>query len=753
MSSASTANLTPSAAGAVPANPTITNNPAKSGPSAGQPAGDRPTATPGQAEQSVRNPSGQGPGRAPTAPNEFQRFVAAATGVTLPIFGETYFTGTPQTFAPLDRVPVPADYVLGPGDELYIRAWGNLDMDWRATIDRNGQVSIPRVGTVNVAGVKASEIEGHLRNQVGRVFKGFSLTVTLGQLRSIQVFVVGQALQPGTYTVGSLSTLINAVFASGGPASNGSMRRVQLKRGSTVITELDLYDFILQGDKSKDARLLPGDVIVYTAAGPRVAVAGAVDTPAIYELKPKGNTVGELIAISGGNRVHANLLRAQLERIDPTALKAPRSVVTVDLQQAKSTPLRDGDVLTVFAVSPQFANAVTLRGNVAASLRYPFTLGMRISDLIPEREALITPDYYLRKNRLVQFVEGRRTGNREGELSVKNLVDEPNWEYATIERLDTDRISTRLIPFNLGKAVLLQDPENNLLLQAGDIVTVFSTRDIRGPQARVNRMVRVEGEVDRPGVYQLQPGETLKALLQRAGGLTPQAYLYGLDFSREETRVRQRENLAAATARLEALAATQSARTAANRVETSNNNGGAFTGAAAAISNTALQAQIARLSRVEPNGRIALELEPTISGLDALPDLPLEDADRISIPARPGFVTVAGAVVNNNAFLWKPGRTAGDYINLAGLDEGAEVSNMFILRADGTVLNANGTRGFFGQRSNLQSQPLYAGDSVVVPSQLDYETWGTALVRGLKDWSQILSNFGLSAAAIKTLRQ
>jgi protein involved in polysaccharide export with SLBB domain len=309
-----------------------------------------------------------------------------------------------------------------------------------------------------------------------------------------------------------------------------------------------------------------------------------------------------------------------------------------------------------------------------------------------------------------------------------------------------------LIPFHLGKAVLQHDPENDIPLQVGDIVTVFSARDIRGPQARANRMVRVEGEVDRPGIYQLQPGETLKALLQRAGGLTPQAYLYGLEFSREETRVRQRENLAAATARLETLAATQSARTAANRVETSG-GGTAFTGAASAISNTALQAQISRLSRVEPNGRIALELEPAISGLDALPDFPLEDADRISVPSRPGFVTVAGAVVNNNAFLWKPGRTAGDYINLAGLDEGAELSNMFILRADGTVVHANGQRGFLGMRGNLQSQPLFAGDSVVVPSQLDYETWGTALVRGLKDWSQILSNFGLSAAAIKTLRQ
>ncbi|MFG5408831.1 hypothetical protein ABXN37_12975 [Piscinibacter sakaiensis] len=154
---------------------------------------------------------------------------------------------------------------------------------------------------------------------------------------------------------------------------------------------------------------------------------------------------------------------------------------------------------------------------------------------------------------------------------------------------------------------------------------------------------------------------------------------------------------------------------------------------------------------MQPNGRIALELTPQSNAIDALPDLPLEHADRISVPARPGFVTVSGAVVNNNAFLWRPGRTAGDYVKLAGLDEAAEPSSMFILRADGTVSHANDSKGLFGF-GGLQKQPLYPGDAVIVPNQLDYETWGRALVRNLKDWSQIFSQFGLGAAAIQTLR-
>ncbi len=652
-----------------------------------------------------------------------------------------------------DRIPVPADYVLGPGDELYIRGWGNIDIDYRAVIDRMGQINLPKVGTIAVAGLRAGDVEGHLRSQIGRVFKGFSLNVTLGQLRSIQIFVVGQARQPGTYTVGSLSTLVNAIFASGGPSQNGSMRRVQLRRGNVVVTELDLYDFIVQGNKSKDMQLLPGDVIVYPQVGPRVAVLGAVDSAAVFELKATGTSVAEIIDLAGGGRVQANQTSAQLERIDPSEPKAPRKVLTVNLAGAAEVPLRDGDVLTLFPVAPQFANAVTLRGNVARPLRYPYTLGMRISQLIPERDALITRDYYLRKNRLVQFTDtNAKAGVKDAETSVRDLVDEPNWEYATVERLEGDRFTTRLLTFNLGKAVLEHDAANDLSLQPGDIVTIFGAKDILGPQSRLNRLVRVEGEVDRPGVYQLLPGETLRALLQRAGGFTPQAYVYGLEFSREETRQKQRENISAAIARLEALSAIQSAKTAANRT-IDGSMGAASVAANNAISQTAAQAQIARLSRVEPNGRIALELDPGSSGIDSLPDVPMENGDRVMVPPRPAFVTVAGAVVNGNAFVWRSGRTVSDYINLAGLDEGAELDYMFVLRADGTVKHAASKRKFLGIGNGLMSEPLFPGDALVVPNQLDFETWGTAFVRGLKDWSQILANFGLGAAAIKTIRQ
>jgi protein involved in polysaccharide export with SLBB domain len=735
----------------------------------------------------------------PPPPSEFQKFVEQSTGRLLQPFGSRFFADEGDVRQAQDNVPVSADYVVGPGDEVILRAWGSIDVDYRSRVDRNGQLNLPKVGSFSVAGVKASELEAHLRAQLSRLFTNFNLSVSLGQLRAVRVFVVGPAQRPGVYTLPSQSTLLSAVVAAGGPATNGSMRKLSLRRDGKVVAELDVYDFLVTGDKSKDLQLRAGDVVVFQSVGPRVALTGATETPAIYELRGPQESVRDVLRYAGGAPVLANPNRAQLERIDPSQSRAARFVETFRLDPAGlDKPMRDGDVLTLLAISPEFANAVTLKGHVAQPLRYPYRPGMRIRDLIPDREALISPDFYRRKNLLVQVIRedddddafdprtglrrqpssrypasrenaesyersdgssgeriGRRESNRRAEReadlaaterakrSPAALFDELNWDYAVVERLNEKDLSTQVIPFNLGRAILQGDPASNIELLPGDVVTVYSQKDIRVPVGRQTRLVSLEGEVAAPGVYQLQPGETLKQLLTRAGGLTPQAYLYGLDFSREETRLRQRENLAQAIARLQALSATQAARDAANRRDEVNTG---------AVSAAATQAQLSRLQQVQPNGRIALELTPQTTSIDMLPDLPLDHADRISIPARPGFVTVSGAVVNNNAFLWKPGRTAGDYVKLAGLDEAAQPSAMFILRADGTVNHANDAKGLFGY-GGLGSQPLYPGDAVVVPNQLDFETWGRALVRNLKDWSQIFSQFGLGAAAIQTLRK
>jgi hypothetical protein len=258
----------------------------------------------------------------------------------------------------------------------------------------------------------------------------------------------------------------------------------------------------------------------------------------------------------------------------------------------------------------------------------------------------------------------------------------------------------------------------------------------------------VEGEVDRPGVYQLRPGETLRALLQRAGGVTPQAYLYGTEFSRESTRKKQREALQDAARRLEASVSAAGAARAANL--------GTATDAAAVARLQAAEEQsrrqaLERLRSIQPNGRIALELEPAIAGVEGLPDIPMEDGDAVVVPSRPGFVFAVGAVSNDNALLWRAGRTASNYLEVAGISPEADEDNIFVVRADGSVVHGRNRRSVFA-RNSLDALALAPGDTIVVPDLLNRETAWSAFVRGAKDWTQILSNFGLAAAAIKTLR-
>ncbi len=249
------------------------------------------------------------------ASNDFQDFVATSTGRVLPMFGYNLFDAVPSTFAPIENAPVTSDYVIGPGDELLIRAWGQLDIDYRTTVDRNGSINIPRIGQINLAGIKYQDLTAYVKNAVGRVFRNFELTVTMGQLRSIQVLVLGHARQPGNYTISSLSTLVNAVFAAGGPTPRGSMRGIQLKRGNRNVTELDLYDLLVNGDKSRDVPLLPGDVIYFPPIGPLAALSGSVNTPAIFELKAD-TSLAQLIAWSGGLSTTAQTRRATIERIE-----------------------------------------------------------------------------------------------------------------------------------------------------------------------------------------------------------------------------------------------------------------------------------------------------------------------------------------------------------------------------------------------------------------------------------------------------
>jgi polysaccharide biosynthesis/export protein len=722
----------PSSAPAAPAiqvpqvqTPTITNQPAVPQlPSALQPSPAQPRApaAPAQADITLSNT---------LEANDFQEFIAQSLGTRLPLYGYNLFQRAPSTFAPVENIPVTPDYVIGPGDELFIRAWGQIDVDYRATVDRNGMINIPRVGSIPVAGVLYRDLTTHVKTAVSRNFRNFELLVTMGQLRSVQIFVVGQARQPGAYTVSSLATLVNAIFAAGGPSSRGSMRSIQLKRGNQVVTEFDIYDLLLRGDKSKDAAILPGDVIYFPPIGPLAAISGGVKNPAIFELKGP-TAVTQLLDYAGGLTTTAQTRRASIERIENREARVVDQFA-LDLGGLART-IKDGDLLSVYTISARFENAITLRGNVAAPLRYPFREGMRIRDLIPEKEALITADYYQRKN-----LTARVQALQQGQLtsSVRALADEINWDYAVIERQDPSDLSTTLVPFNLGKVVLEGDSSNNLVLKPGDVVTVFSKNDVNAPAGRRSVVVRLEGEFNFAGVYQAQPGETVRQLVMRVGGVTPKAYIFGTEVNRDSTRKQQEERLKESIDRLE-----QDVQRAA--VTRSQGAIAAEDASAVKVETEAMRVLITRLRTLRPTGRIVLEMPENASIAD-LPEIALEDGDRVFIPQQPAMVSVFGTVYNEAAFVHKAEKSVGDYLAQAGgARKEADKRGIYLLRADGSVISARQS-GFFV--SSLNSVRPMPGDAIVVPEDFTRTTW----TKDLRDWTQILYQFGLGAAAIKVL--
>jgi len=742
--------------------------------------------------------------RLPPEPDtEFQDFVASSLGRRLPIFGQNLFRNVPSTFAPLDRVPVTPDYLIGPGDELVVRSWGQIDINYRAMVDRTGSIYLPKVGAISVAGLRYDQINDALKSAIGRVFKNFELSVTLGQLRSIQIFVVGQVRRPGVYTVSSLSTLVNALFASGGPSNHGSMRNVQLKRQGRDVTSFDLYDLIVRGDKSKDAQLLPGDVIYVAPVGRLAALSGSVNVPAIFELK-EHDTLADAISYAGGLTTTAAGQRAIVERINERHVRRADEIPLT--AEGIKKELHDGDVVRFLHISPRFENAVTLRGNVAVPGRYPWSDGLRVKDLIPSRDVLVTYEYWKRQNRLAlnpdgesfqlredrersdqtqtnrrersststdredqrdqqdqpppvnrdrdqpnqapgtrrdenperrtDRIETQRAKQEELKNEVKRSAAEINWEYAVIQRMNPDDLTTHLLPFNLGKAIA-GDEAQNLPLQPGDVITVFSQADMQVPIGQQSKFVRLEGEFRSAGVYQVEPGETLRHLLVRVGGFTPQAYPYGAEFTRESTREEQQRRM------------DQYIDDLAKAIE---RNAGAqrnLSGEEALAERQTLEGQrrlLEKLHELKASGRIVLELKPSANTLDAFPDLVLEDGDRLLLPFRPATVNVLGSVYNSNAFIYKTGKTVNDYLRLSGgVSRDGDHRRAFVIRADGSTLSSQSFHRLVS--SNFNSLRLMPGDTVVVPEKLDKG----AVTRGFKDWTLVVTQFVLGAAAVKVL--
>ena len=708
-------------------------------------------------------------------------------------------------FAPVTTGPVPPDYVLGPGDSIRVQFYGNVTGIYEYEVTRDGILNLPELGPITVAGLPFSEFRRDMDRRVEQMLLGTQVSVTMGRLRNIQVFVLGYVNRPGSYVVSGLATISSALYRSGGVSRVGSLRDIELKRNGKTVARFDLYDALLQGDTSGDHRIQPGDVIFVPPIGLQVSVDGAVKRPAIYETRGQ-TSIAEVIQMAGGLLPDAYPKGARIERIDGNA---QRKVLSLDVAspEAATTPAHAGDVIIVPHILPQFEETVTLVGHVHRPGPYQWRKGMRLSDLISSEQEL-------------------QPGADSG--------------YVLIRREDSKTRRVSAISANLGDALANPNAPANVPLQARDTVHVFNLafgrqRVIRTLleelqlQARAGepyREVSVSGEIRAPGTYPLEPGMRVGDLVRAGGHLSENAYALRAEIARYEVvngeyrntevisvdldsvlrgnesanvelaehdnlriskipdwdtlwtmtlegevkfpgeyRIRQGETLDQVLERAGGLTngafpegaiflreslrrreqeqiEVLTRRMEADLASLSLQNIG--TGGAGTLETG--QQLLDQLRETEAVGRLVIDLgQFTARGPNQVLvfDLELRDGDRLLVPRKAQEITVIGETQQNTSHLFRPGLSRDDYIEMSGgLTRRADKKLVYIVRASGSVVTSKGSR-WFGRGGRAEMQ---AGDTIVVPLETDK-------IRPLTLWTsvtQILFQASIAVAAIQS---
>lgn len=716
-------------------------------------------------------------------------------------FGYDLFSGVPTTFAPATDIPIPADYIVGPGDTVLVQLFGKENVEYELVITRDGRLMFPGIGPISVAGMKFSRLQQVVEKRVNRQFIGVRASVTLGKLRSIRVFVLGDAVRPGSYTVSGLSNLTNALFASGGIRKIGSLRDIQLKRRGKVVAKLDLYDLLLKGDTSNDKRLLPGDVIFIPPIRNTVGIRGEVRRPAIYELKNE-KTVGELINLAGGFLPSAYPEVAKVDRIDG---KRERILLDLNLntKEGQDMELVDGDVVQVYSVLDRIERTVFLHGHVNRPGGYEWDPGMKLLDLIPSLSVLkegIDPHYIMIKREnpddrtislldadleeamknpkgdanillhardeiyVFSIYENRQkviapllkkiraqanhnqahpvvsiTGNvhhggnfpLSPDMRVRDLLRAAGGTTETAYTLEAELTRYEIkegrfreqstITVDIA-SVLENEPSKNLLLRSYDHLVIR-----RLPKWDEGGNITLAGEFNFPGSLPIKRGERLSSLIQRAGGLTKEAYPEGAVFIRESVRQREQAFIARLADQLERDLAFAGAKTQESDEEKK---------VALAEGRTLLK----QLRQTQATGRMVVDVAALIRRKREKYDLFVQPGDRLVIPRKPDDVGVLGEVYHPTSHLYQKGKDAMDYVKRSGgVTEKGNKRRIYVVHANGSVSPIRGTFRV-GPR-------IGPGDTIIVPVKLDR-------ISNLKlatDMTQVLYQVTVSLATLRTL--
>jgi protein involved in polysaccharide export with SLBB domain len=714
-------------------------------------------------------------------------------------FGSEFFASASSSMArgtsdaPLD-VPLGPDYVVGAGDALTINLWGSTTQTFSRAVSRDGTLLLPEAGSLQVAGLTLGRVETLVQSAISRQFRDVRVSVTVARLRSVRVYVAGDVVRPGGYDLSPLATPLSALYVAGGPTAAGSLRIVRHLRGTQLIEQIDLYDFLLNGVRASAGNFESGDTLVVPPAGPQIALGGSVRRPAIYELTTADLNLQAVIDDAGGLLPAAAADRIRIERIEPNAgrrtFTAPHaSSPAADRSARAAFPIQDGDRILVGSLLPYSERVVYLAGHVARPGRLAYRDGMRLSDvlrsqadLLPEPDArgeivrLVPPDLHAdtlpfnlhevitgKENlSLEPFDTIRIFGRYERDSPTVTVTGEvqrpgpyPLSDGMTAGQLvrmaggfkraalrDTadltsytinsgERVEGSLASVRIGAAVNGSDPQADVLLKPGDVLTI---REITG-WGEIGQSVTIDGQVRFPGTYGFREGEKLSTVLQRAGGLRDTAYPEGAVLLREQVKDLEQKSRDELIRQIQTNAA--SARISPNLAASGD-------GSAALQAIKSQQDQVlADLKAHPPAGRMVIRISGDISQwANTADDIELRRGDVLTIPKKPGFVLVTGQVFNGTALTFTPGKTAAWYLARAGgSNQSADRKDIFVIRANGTVVGRRSGGGWFS--ADVLSTHMEPGDVVVVPQKII----GASLFwRNLLTTAQLASSIAITAA-------
>lgn len=656
-------------------------------------------------------------------------------------FGFEIFHFSPATFEPLSYGPVDAEYPLGPGDELALTLWGDDQLALTVTVTREGLVTLPDVGQVGVSGLTIEEARARIRAALSRVYSGLRpagqrsttfVSLSLGKLRTIQVFLLGQVIRPGAYTISSVSRVLNALYAAGGPAREGSLRDVRILRGGTIVAHVDLYDIILGGAAPQMARLQNGDVVFVPSAERRVRLSGPARRTGIYELR-EGEQLRDLLRIAGGLLPEAELERAQINRVVPAAQRDSlrgqgRVAVDVSLRNvladaSRDVAMFDADSLTVFSLPERRNNTVHIVGRgINKPGYYEYRPGMKVADLIALAGGPTT-DAYL-----------------EQALITRTLAD-------------STRLSLRLSP----RQALASVATDNLELQTLDDLAIRSTWDLQDRQR-----VSIHGMVRSPGTYELLEGMTLTDLLMKAGGLAENAYASRAELARVAEWPQLADTLTVPLQRDLARCAEAASihlqphdavfiRRDPSYVEqeyVTINGEVRFPGTYALMRHDERVADLVRRAggltdlaysrgvtfRREGGGRLAVDLALAMRNARASANITLQPGDSLRVPRYTPTVQIEGAVQSPVTALYQEGAGVGYYITQAsGFLQNADRRAVVVISPAGRV------------RRGGHPEP---GSRIIVPARIE-----EGQKDHIKDFSTLMSILASAATTVFLVRQ